>query len=357
MLLKKLYLLRCFSFFSLMAVLPALYAAPLLLKEPMMVDDLFAQTKPQCVGVYLVDVPESFVNDTHTATYDDFKIESLFIYPPAFKQRITLREEALKNQTTSEKNAPVLKEKILLPNNLGVIFDKNQSGSDDIYRQLEAHVYINHIAFIITTEFRDFSDKKHEKRKAQYLARGFTEFQANQKPTKLAALRSLISRLKGRLDHEVPTEKGVCIPNGFIADDNGSHEVVIGFSYDNEDFQFDINTNNKHDANGDTLFGRSQAINEGLKDTYMETLKTEALTFDSIPTEAWFFKGIQPYDRKELLVYDFLLYANEAVASKTKPLIKLELDSQYKQTRYSEAQMVDIWERITRTLRYKPNAL
>nr|ELR5036080.1 hypothetical protein [Providencia stuartii] len=39
-----------------------------------------------------------------------------------------------------------------------------------------------------------------------------------------------------------------------------------------------------------------------------------------------------------------------------KPLIKLGLNSKYKQTRYSEAQMVEIWDRIIGSLRYKPNA-
>ena len=340
-----------------MVFIPTLYAAPLLLKEPMMVDTLFAQTKPQCVGVYLVDVPESFVNDTHTATYDDFKIESLFIYPPAFKQRITLREEALKNQTTSEKNAPVLKEKILLPNNLGVIFDKNQSGSDDAYRTLEAHVYVDHIAFIITIDILDLSAPKYAEERQNYLNSGFAEFKLNDKYTKLTALRSLISRLKGRLDHEVPTEKGVCIPNGFIADDKGRHEVVIGFSYKNADFLLGINTDNTMIADGDTFFGRSDAINDALKGSGMKTLKKYAVTENHIPFEAWLFEGTQDYRQKILQVYDFTLYANEAVATAFKPLITIGLDSKYKQTRYSEAQMVDIWERITRTLRYKPNAL
>ncbi|MEY1421919.1 T6SS immunity protein Tli4 family protein, partial [Providencia vermicola] len=34
----------------------------------------------------------------------------------------------------------------------------------------------------------------------------------------------------------------------------------------------------------------------------------------------------------------------------------LGLNSKYKQTRYSEAQMVEIWDRIIGSLRYKLNA-
>ena len=357
MLLKKTYLLRCFSFFSLMAVLPTLYAAPLLLKEPMMVDTLFAQTKPQCVGVYLVDVPESFVNDTHTATYDDFKIESLFIYPPAFKQRITLREEALKNQTTSEKNAPVLKEKILLPNNLGVIFDKNQSGSDDAYRTLEAHVYVDHIAFIITIDILDLSAPKYAEERQNYLNSGFAEFKLNDKYTKLTALRSLISRLKGRLDHEVPTEKGACIPNGFIADDNGRHEIKVGLSYENDDFLLALHMNNQVKEGNKKTFNRDEEIKKSLEHSFLKFVKKYQITPNGIPADVWFLKGNQSYDKKTMEVYKFNLYANEDIASLQHPWMTIGFNSQYKQTRYSEAQMVDIWERITRTLRYKPNAL
>ncbi|MDC9766104.1 T6SS immunity protein Tli4 family protein [Proteus mirabilis] len=321
-----------------------------------MVETLFSKTKPQCAGIYVVDVPESFNNETYKATYDDFDIESKFISPPAFKQRIALREEALRNQKTSQKNAPALKEVIQLPDNQGVIFDRNKSGSQDSYRMLEAHVYLNHIAFIITSDFRDFSDKKHEERKKQYLARGFTEVESNQKPTKLAAMRSLISRLSGRLDHEIPANKGWCIPNGFIADDGQTHDIVVGFSYKSDDFQFDINTYNTFMANGDSLFKRSAAVNDEVKNFYMKILKKEALDINGIQTEALFFKGVQPYEKNNLQVYDFFLIGNEVIASKIKPIVRLEIDSQYLQTSYSETQMVEIWDRIVGSLRYKPHA-
>lgn len=45
----------------------------------------------------------------------------------------------------------------------------------------------------------------------------------NEKPAKLAALQSLISRLSGRKDEDIPPAKGVCIPNGFIRDDGEKH--------------------------------------------------------------------------------------------------------------------------------------
>ncbi|MEX6004864.1 T6SS immunity protein Tli4 family protein [Providencia vermicola] len=349
--------LRAISFsLGVVFFIPTLYANPIVKKDAVMVEPLFSKTKPQCAGIYVVDVPESFNNGTHKATYDEFDIESQFIYPPAFKQRIALREEALRNQKTSQKNAPALKEVIQLPDNQGVIFDKNQSGTDDSYRTLEAHVYINHIAFIITIDILDLSAPKYAKDRDDYLSYGFAEFKLNDKPSKLAAMRSLISRLSGRLDHDIPTDKGWCIPNGFIADDGREHDIVVGFSYKNDDFQFDINTYNTFMANGDSLFKRSAAINDEVKNFHMKILKKEALNINGIQTEALFFKGVQPYEKNNLQVYDFFLIGNEMIASKIKPIVKLEIDSQYLQTRYSEAQMVEIWDRIIGSLRYKPNS-
>jgi len=107
---------------------------------------------------------------------------------------------------------------------------------------------------------------------------------------------------------------------------------------------------------GIPFFGRSDDINDALKYSNMKTLKKYASMENSIPFEAWLFNGIQDYRQKTLQVYDFTLYANEAVATASKPLATIGLDSKYKQTRYSEAQMVEIWDRIVGSLRYKPNA-
>ncbi|PLV45963.1 hypothetical protein NV64_21905, partial [Erwinia sp. B116] len=207
-----------FTLLSLM-VTGMLFAAPAIAttlphitpKESAVIDTLFAETKPQCIGRYVIDVPQSFNNSLRDMIFiDDFKISSKWIYPPAFQQRIKLREQELRDAVNKPENepedAPFLKEKILLPESKGVIFDHNESDTPDIYRQLEAHIYVNHVAFVITTEFRDFSGEKNKEKKAKYLARGFTEADANTKPAKLAALQSLISRLSGRKDEEIPKE-------------------------------------------------------------------------------------------------------------------------------------------------------
>jgi hypothetical protein len=88
-------------------------------KDSPVINTLFAQTKPQCIGRYVIDVPESFNNQLHDMIFiDDFKIESKPLYPPAFKQRVQLREQALRDAINKPgnrpENAPFLKEVVLL---------------------------------------------------------------------------------------------------------------------------------------------------------------------------------------------------------------------------------------------------
>ena len=333
-------------------------------KDSTVINTLFAQTKPQCIGRYVIDVPKSFHNQLHDMIFiDDFKIESKPLYPPAFKQRVQLREQALRdainNPGNRPENAPFLKETILLPDGKGAIFDHNESGTPDIYRQLEAHVYSGMTAFVITTDVRDFSDKKHSEKKAKYLARGFTEADANTKPAKLAAMQSLISRLSGRKDEDIPSAKGVCIPNGFIRDDGLKHQEKITFSYENDDFILGVYTNNKYPGSEDTLFNRSAQIDEALKTSNQYTIKKVALSPNGIPAESWLFGGTQTIrnsttgkDEKNTF-YDFDFKANERDATADKPRFVIGLTSEYKKTRYSEAQIIEIWDRLVNSLRYK----
>jgi len=135
-------------------------------KDSPVINTLFAQTKPQCIGRYVIDVPESFNNQLHDMIFiDDFKIESKPLYPPAFKQRVQLREqelnEAINKPGNDPENAPFIKQIIRIHNDKGIIYVRNNFGSADSFRYLEAHVYVNGIAFIITTKILDLSAGKY----------------------------------------------------------------------------------------------------------------------------------------------------------------------------------------------------
>ncbi|CAX57946.1 uncharacterized protein EbC_04150 [Erwinia billingiae Eb661] len=359
---KILYYRVALSLACIMFIFPAI-AVTSPMKKSAVINTLFAETKPQCIGRYVIDVPQSFNNQLRDMIFiDDFKISSKWMYPPAFQQRIKLREQELRETINKPgndpKNAPFIKERILLPEGKGVIFDSNRPGSDDLYRRLEAHVYVNKVAFIITTNIRDFSAPKYRGRKSEYL-KTTTEEQTNTKPAKLAALQSLISRLSGRQDEEIPKEKGVCIPNGFIRDDGMPHKEKVTFSFITDEFVFGVYTNNTYTGSNYTLFNRSDEIDKFLRSVNQHTIKKYKLSPDGISSQAWLSGGTQTITNSEARenvmfpTYDFDLYAHEADAIPDKPWLTMGIGNESLKTRYSEAQMVEIWDRLVNSLRYK----
>ncbi len=323
-----------------------------------MVNTLFAQTKPQCIGRYVIDIPASFNNQLYDMIFiDDFKIESKRLFAPAFKQRVQLRKQELNNEINKPgnkpENAPYIKQLIQLQDDKGVIFDRNNSGSADSFRHLEAHIYTNGIAFIITTKILDLSASKYVDEKKSYLSAGFSEAETNTKPAKLAALQSLISRLSGRKDEDIPSAKGVCIPNGFIRDDGFVHNERITFSFKNDDFIFGVYTNNKYKGSDDTLFSRTAEIDKILKLNGQKTINKYKFSPGGVPAQAWLSGGLQTMENSVYPLYEFDLYANEADATPAQPWLNMGMNNYYKKTRYSEAKMIEIWDRLVNSLRYK----
>lgn len=332
--------------------------APLTAKEKQMMDKLFEQTKPQCIGRYLFDVPASFNNaDVGQVKINEMRITSKRLYPPAFAQRIRLREQELNNSPTVDpEDLPYLKQ-IYRINDNTVIFDHNINGSVPGFgRELEGHLYNNGVAFIVTTKIRDLSDPKYKKDKEDYLNSGTSENELNNKHQKLAEMQSLLSRLKGRKDEEVPTLPGVCIPEGFINDSGVISNDVINIIYNSDDFGLIVNSDNTL-RKSESLLERSDEINATLIRVGAHTLKKGAVKLPKINAEEWLMKGKQDiYHPEEKIVpaYRFAFYGNEDIADSRHPVFSIELNNSGLETKnYTDSQLVDIWDRITRTFRYR----
>lgn len=353
--------------FNLIFISVELMAAPFH-KDNTVTKKLFLHTKVQCVGRYLIDVPQSFENQIHDMIFiDDFKIESKPLHLPAFEQRVERRkrelEESISKPENRLDNAPFIKEIITLPDNRGFIFDHNRNGSDDSFREIEAHVYVDKIAFIITSEIFYLSSMKYSKERESYLKAGFSLKQTNDKPIKIAELRSLISRLSGRKDENIPIEKGVCIPNGFIRDNETHHQERITFRYYTNDFTFGLETDNTEKGSGNTLFIRSSEVEQELTlSGYKRSISRKEFSPGGIPVQQWLVGGKRSVNREmeargeKVSIYDFILYANEARASLRHPWLSIGLNSEYNDTQYSESEMIAIWDRLVGSLRYRPGA-
>ncbi|MCG7388819.1 T6SS immunity protein Tli4 family protein [Pantoea sp. ACRSB] len=323
-----------------------------------MTDKLFEQTRPQCIGRYLFDVPASFNNaDVGQVKINEMRIASKRLYPPAFAQRIRLREQELKNsRTVDPKDLPYLKQVYRINEN-AVIFDRNVNESvAGGMRVLEGHLYSKGVAFIIYAEFLDHTNPKYFEKKNMLKNAGLSESSLNNKPQKLAEMQSLLSRLKGRKDEEVPTLPGICIPEGFISDSEVISNDVIDIIYNSDDFGLIVNSDNTL-RKSESLLERSDEINPALIRVGAHTLKKGAVKLPEINAEEWLMKGKQDiYHPKEKIVpaYRFAFYGNEDIADSRHPVFSVELNNSGLETKtYTDSQLVDIWDRITRTFRYR----
>ncbi|TPE18571.1 hypothetical protein FJP62_00505 [Pantoea vagans] len=325
-----------------------------------MVDTLFATTRTQCVGRYIFEAPASFENTlTDRAQINDVSISSRRLYPPAFAQRIRLREQKLKSSLTVDPaDMPFLKQAYRLNEN-AVIFDRNKNESAAGFgRVLEGHLYADGVAFILTQEILDLSDPKYQKDKEDFIKAGVSVGSLNTKPQKLAELQDLMSRLSGRKDDEIPTQPGTCISQGFIRDGKGKPQEDITFIYrHNPIFSLSVSTNT---FLGDpaSMLERSHEIQPYLSGINARTLRKNKTQIADFEADEWLntapsdkFPGADP---AQLL---FNIIANEKIVDFRHPIIDLTLSNHaLPPPAYSEAELVEIWDRITRSFRIRNNA-
>ncbi|WP_162368344.1 T6SS immunity protein Tli4 family protein [Acerihabitans arboris] len=334
----------------------------LTVEEKKVTDALFNQIKPQCIGRYVFDVPESYVNEQKNYVFlNDFRINSQRLYRPAFEQRIRLREQALKNErTVASIDGPFLKQVYRLSDN-AIIFDRNENGSTAGWgRILEGHIYVGGVAFIVQTEITDYSDERYASEREFYLRPevGRPVAKANTKPQKLAEMQDLLSRLSGRKDDEIPTQPGICIADGFIRDNSKQNKEDLSFAYRNDNFGFYVSTDNTL-GKSNSLLERGDEIEPALREGNIHTIYKRKRNIAGMDAEDWLVRGKQVTYQPEAenILYSFTFYANEKAADYHHPVLFAKLSNRgIGTTTYSDAQLVDIWDRITQTFRFRPGA-
>ncbi|MCC8459850.1 hypothetical protein J8L69_20145 [Photorhabdus aegyptia] len=345
--------------------MPVSYYPILTEKEKKMTDEMLANMQTRCVGRYLIDLPAGFDNIIHDGIFiGDAQIETERLYPPAFEQRIRLREQELKeDKTIDPKDMPFLKKIYRLQGEqTGVIFDRNEDiGEPGFGRVLEAHLYDNGVAFKIIMNITDLSDAKYASDRKSYIRAGFSEDELNTTDKTMMKMRNLLSRISGRKDTEIPTEAGTCIPDGFITGSRDEKERMT-FVYkrnESDHFTFSVEILN-YIQEKDHLLERlkgmeglflavhAKIIRKGKREingTYTEEVLTTA------PTE----KIMEP--ETKIPGYAFSLIANETAGDYKNPFVAIDLgNDRLSATPYSENELITFWDAVTNTFRKRPGA-
>lgn len=131
---------------------------------------------------------------------------------------------------------------------------------------------------------------------------------------------------------------------------------VINIIYNSDDFGLIVNSDNTL-RKSESLLERSDEINGTLIRVGAHTLKKGTVKLPEINAEELLMKGKQDiYHPEEKIVpaYRFTFYGNEDIADSMHPVFSVELNNSGLETKtYTDSQLVDIWDRITRTFRYR----
>ncbi|TDB63035.1 T6SS immunity protein Tli4 family protein [Photorhabdus khanii] len=339
---------------------PDPYHPSLTEKEKQVTTEMLANMQTRCVGRYLIDIPVGFGNIIHDGIFiGDATIETERLYPPEFEYRIEAREQELKTtQYVKPKDMPFLKKVYRLQGNMeGVIFDRNESSGIPGYaRVLEAHLYNNGVAFIVTMKFVELSDDKYKEDRDDYIKAGFSEREYNELYQTLEKMKRLLSRISGRKDTEIPTVAGTCIPDGFIAG-NWNEQENMGFVYrgnQGENFKFSIEILN--DLTGEnTLLERIGEIEKDLHANRGGIARKGKKEVNGIHAEELLAIGLQPFDNNPR--YQFELVANETAGDYKNPYVDIMLRNyQLPPTPYTGDELITFWDTVTSTFRKRPGA-
>lgn len=322
-------------------------------QENKVVDKLLVDPIPRCFGRFLIDLPDGFSFQTGAVFINKQKVEVQRMYLPAFEQRIRLREDELrKTKPISAEDAPLLKNIYILPNGMkGIVFERTSSPvAPDAFRNLEAHIYNNGVAFKTIVETVNPDSKRYQKDREIE-----PELYRNNVKDKLNELNGFLSRLHGRKETSVPEGKGFCIPDGFISGvSQGDEEVTLSYrSTKNPRLYITLSSDNFLQEKT-SMLERSSSISADLTNAGGRTLGKGERKINQLATEEWLMVGI---GKDASSGHVFTLNVNEKTGSSATPYVRIELNhGPLPDDTLSENEVIVLWQKITETLRLRPGA-
>ena len=335
-------------------------------KEKKVTEALLANPRPVCVGRYMFDLPEQFSQGGSSVIINDKRIEAQPMPLPAFEQRIRLREQEIAaTKTIREINAPFLKGVHQLPSDMvGVVFERNSTpGSPALFRELEAHLYHNGIAFRTEILAKNSDEDQNEQRRARHP----TNITA-----KLSELHNLLGRLRGVKEGDpLPEGPALCFNHGYLV---GDSRAVTGSEYGEEEARMvfwqenlprliiRFSTNN-YMQEDDSLLERMSGVSMTKLllrfGAQVKTLHKGSRTIHgAYAEELLVYNGSDP-DEKE---YNYLMYINEQSGSNKTPLLEVEIKygpigKGTEPDELTEKQLRAIWYQLTDSIRIRPGAI
>ncbi|MFC0228691.1 T6SS immunity protein Tli4 family protein, partial [Serratia aquatilis] len=173
---------------------------------------------------------------------------------------------------------------------------------------------------------------------------------------KLAELRNLLTRLHGRQENEIPKDKGLCFPNGFISGNTNEMEKVL-FSYRAKISSrlYLVFSSNNYIQEDTSMLERSSTISNALLNNKINTLMKGKREINKLAVEEWLTVG---NGEDVSSGHTFVLNVNEKTGSSQTPSLSIELKhGPLPDKELSQNELIAFWQQITSTLRLRPGAI
>ena len=340
---------------------------PMTPEETQRIQQITQRMTPRCVGRYLVDMPESFdLHPIHNARIEGVRIEIVPMSRSLFDMNFKSREESLRTAMLIVDKKPALKSLTPVSNGApGGVFDRSKDGATGLERTLEIVAWREGFELNLQIDARD----------ADYWPIGGDPGKTTT-PEKLTKLMSVFERTRGRADHEVPQEQGICFANGFVRGPATDEEsILLHYQYrEAPDGGFSIYHKSDIGPEETTLLERSAAIERNLKTVDGKTFRKGKVEPGGLKGEEYLFQRREE-DGNRLMMYDFKIEMGSKTGDAAEPLFIFEFGSGMEpppprnqtldqsasrkpltKVAFNEAESIAIWDKVSVTLRKRPGA-
>lgn len=333
----------------------------------------------RCIGRYLIDLPSALQPASGGQTIEGVTLNIKTATAAEFKKALDARTTALKAASTSRQGVryPILRTMLpLSASSDGVMFDaaEPESVSGRVARLLEVITWRNGYLIRAELEATDttFPEEKDNETLHAHVKTDVTE--------KTRLLLDVVSRTSGRADHEIPTEQGACIINGFVKGAATSGEFIrAGYEFARVDHfsLYILSTSLSRGKN--TILDRIEKTRPMIERANGKEFRKTKRNVDGMNgyEVAYTMPNDMDAELKNMMADQFIFELNSAEGSKRKPRLSIEGHNGVMLRDYpnnddgaepvasvtrrrgaalSTAAVERMWDKIIPTIRARPNA-
>lgn len=333
----------------------------------------------RCIGRYLIDLPSDLQPAGGGQAIEGVELKIKPSTTAEFRKILDARTTALKAAFTSRHGVqyPALRKIVpLSARSDGVMFDaaELESVSGRVARRLELITWRN--GYLIKAELAA-TDTTFPEEKDNETLHAHAKTDVAEK-TKL--LVDVVSRTSGRADHEIPTEQGVCIINGFVkgAPTNGEFINAV-YEFAKVD-HFSLHIKSTSLSRGkNTILDRIEKTRPMIERSNGKVFRKTERDVDGMNgyEVAYTTPNDMHAELKSRMAEQFIFELNSAEGSKSKPRLSIEGRNGFMLREYPEtddgaepvasvarqrgaplstAALERLWDRVIPTIRARPGA-